>query len=61
MNMNAEIIVIAVPDIGRADAFHENIGFGLKVACASEEKLRETVHADQFGGPQLRGLVPASC
>ena len=43
------------------DAFHENIGFGLKVACASEEKLRETVHADQFGGPQLRGLVPASC
>jgi hypothetical protein len=33
----------------------------LKVACASEEKLRETVHADQVGGPQLRGLVPASC
>jgi len=59
--MNAEIRVIAAPDIGRADAFYENIGFGLKVACASEEKLRETVDANQFGGPQLRGLVPASC
>ena len=59
--MNGEIIVIAVPDIGCADASHENIGFGLKVACGSEEKLRETVDADQFGGPQLRGLVPASC
>ena len=61
MNVNTEIIVIAVPDIGRAGAFHENIGFGLKVVCASEEKLRETVHSDPFGGPQLRGLVPAFC
>jgi len=39
--MNADIIVIAVSDIGRADAFHENIGFGLKVACASEDKQKE--------------------
>jgi hypothetical protein len=59
--MKAEILVITVSGVDRARAFKENIGFGLQVAYASDQKLRETVHADQFGGWRPGGLVSASC